>query len=200
MSLLRLPDKPIRISQDKLDEMDNGLYIGTFKRDGWRAVLCHTEESEYQVWSRHNKRLDTLPDFDPAIIDAFKELDTPAGTQIDGEWERRRAGNKEGANRVAIFGVLRWDKKWLGRAPEEERWERTLALPLDGSYLFVPEHAEHGFRDLFERSKEDWANEGIVLKLKKSRLILDRRESKKNNGWYKIKWRDGADGQTLTDF
>ena len=64
------------------------------------------------------------------------------------------------------------------------------------------------WKDVFEHLEEandtceDVADilEGIVLKHKKSRLVLDRKESKKNNGWYKVKWRDGADGQTLTDF
>ena len=117
--LNRYPDKPIRISQDRLDELDNGQYIATFKRDGWRAVLVRTPEGNHQVWSRHGKRLDTMNDFDPAIIEAFKTLDVPHDTQIDGEWERRRAGNKEGANCVTIFGILRWGGKWMARTSED---------------------------------------------------------------------------------
>jgi hypothetical protein len=198
--LKRYPDKPHRISQDRLDELDNGQYIATFKRDGWRAVLVRTPEGEHQVWSRHDKRMDQWPDFDPKIMEAFKALDVPPDTQIDGEWERRRAGNKDGANCITIFGILRWEGKWMARTSEEERWAKTLELPVDGEYLKFPEHTDTDLRAFFERSKEDWSNEGIVLKLKKGYLTLDRKESKKNNGWYKIKWRDGADGQTLTDF
>jgi ATP-dependent DNA ligase len=180
--------------------MDDGSYIATFKRDGWRGVLFHTPEGQHEVWSRHNERLDTLSDFDPKITEAFKALKTPPDTQIDGEWERRRAGNKEGTNRIAVFGILRWAGEWLSIVPEEQRWVKTLALPLDGQYLFVPEHTESSFRAFFEDSKKDWANEGIVLKHKKSKLVLSRGDSEKNRGWFKIKWRDGPDGQTLTDF
>lgn len=198
--LTRFPDKPRRISQSRLEGMDDDQYIATFKRDGWRAVLVHTPDGKHEVWSRHNTQLDTLSDFAPEILEAFKALNTPPDTQIDGEWERRRAGNREGANRIAVFGILRWKEEWLSRTPEEQRWAKTLELPLDGQFLFVPDYTESGFREFFELSKKDLANEGIVLKHRKSVLTLSRQGSEKNRGWYKIKWRDGPDGQTLTDF
>ena len=207
MSLTRHPDKPHRISQSRLEEMDDGSYIGTYKKDGFRCTLLTTKECEHQAWSRHGNRLDTESDFDPQIIEAFKEIDPPPLSEVDTEWERRRAGNQKGVNRCAVIGLMRWEKKWLAREPEDERWGRTIAMPWDGKFLYLPESAESGFREFFEKSKECWVdrdepgeNEGIVLKLKKGRLILDRKESKKNQSWYKIKWRDGADGRTLTDF
>ena len=198
--LLRKPDKPHRISQDQLDVLDNGQYISTIKKDGWRCVLLTTADGMHQAWSRHGKRLDTHTKFDPSILRAFEKFDAPPMTWIDTEWEAIRQGNKYGISRCMVFGILRWDKKWLARTPEEERWARTLELPVDGKFLYLPEHTEEGFRAFFEKSKESYDNEGIVLKHKKSRLVLDRKGSKKNALWLKIKWRDGASGQTLTDF
>jgi ATP-dependent DNA ligase len=205
--LKRYPDKPHRISQERLEELDNGEYIGTFKKDGWRMILLTTEDGKHQAWSRHNERFDTKPDFAPEIMEAFKALDPPPLTELDTEWERRRAGNRSGVNRCAVISIMRWEKKWLSRTPEEERWAKTLALPVDGQFLYLPEHAESGFREFFEASKKCWKgpdepgeNEGIVLKKKNSTLVLSRRESTKNQSWLKIKWRDGADGCTLTDF
>jgi hypothetical protein len=200
MAIDRFPDKPHRISQDQLDVLDNGQYIATFKKDGWRLILLTTAEGEHQAWSRHGKRMDTHSKFDQGILEAFKAFDTPPLTQIDTEWEAMRQGNKEGVSRCAVFGILRWEKKWLARIPEEERWARTLELPVDGKFLYIPEHTEEGFRAFFEDSKASYDNEGIVLKHKRSRLVLSRKGSQKNQTWLKIKWRDGADGQTLTDF
>ena len=84
--LKRFPDKPNRMSQDHLDTLDaEGNWIATAKGDGWRTGLIHTLDGEYSAYSRHNKRLDDLTDFDPGILEAFKSLDTPPGTILDTE-------------------------------------------------------------------------------------------------------------------
>lgn len=195
--MFRYPDKPVRCPVSILQSMDDGQYIGTFKRDGWRVELEKTEVGEHVAFSRHDSRLDTLKDFDPKIMEEFKKLDLPAGTILDGEWERRRAGNKEGANRVAVWGVLKFAGQWLNTVVEEVRWNMILKMKFDGKYIFVPDHSNSGFVQFFEDSKKDWANEGIVLKHRKSKLILDLKSSANNKGWYKIKWRDGVNGQTI---
>lgn len=196
--LERFPDKPVQVSADMLERIfHDSEYIGTFKRDGFRAVLCHTSDGEYSVFSSSNSRIDRFSDFDPQILEALKQLDLPRGTYLDGEWERRRAGNKEGLNRCAVWGVLRWEGQWLHKIPEEQRWAKTLSLKLDGKYIYVPAFADTNFRELFNRSKLDCGNEGIVLKHKKSQLVLDTRGTAQNKGWYKVKWRDGPDGQTI---
>lgn len=199
--ITRFPDKPNRMSQEHLDTLDaEGGWIATAKGDGWRCLLVHTKDNEHQAWSRHDKRLDDLSDFDQRIIEAFKALNTPKDTIIDSEWLRRRAGNNSGANACVVFGILRWGGLWLARKTEVERWEKTKALPLDGEFLRLAEWADHDFRKFFETLRDDpergELNEGIVLKHEKSRLVLDLKESKKNQLWVKIKWRDGADGKS----
>jgi hypothetical protein len=203
MRLKRFPDKPHRMSQDNLDKLDEeGGWLATAKGDGWRCELIHTKEGEFVAVSRHDKRLDDLSDFDSRIIEAFKALNTPPDTVIDTEWLRRRAGHASGASGCVVFGILRWGGKWLHRKTESERWEMTKNLPLDGEFLRLAEFADHGFREFFETLRDDPVrgelNEGIVLKHEKSRLVLDMKESKKNQLWVKIKWRDGADGQSET--
>ena len=199
----RFPDKPNRMSQDHLDKLDEeGGWLATSKGDGWRCSLIHTKGGEYFAYSRHNKRLDDLHDFDPAIMESFKSLNTPPDTILDTEWIRRRAGNATGASYCSVFGILRWGGKWLHRKTEEERWAQTQALELDGTHVRLADWADHGFRKFFETLRDDPEkgpiNEGIVLKHKKSRLVLDLKGSVKNQMWVKIKWRDGASGQSET--
>ena len=89
---------------------------------------------------------------------------------------------------------------------EDQRWSRVLNLPLDGNLLYVPEYTEVDFLEFFDKSKECWKskkepgeNEGIVLKHKDSKLVLNRKGSVKNMMWFKVKWRDGPAGTTLTE-
>ena len=186
--LERFPDKPHEMSQAHLETLDDGNWIATAKADGWRACSLHMRNGDYQVWSRLNNRLDTNADFAAEIIDALKALDLPPDTILDGEWMRRRAGNKTTVNKIVVWGILRWDGKWLSRITEEERWAMTTTLPLDGHCLELSEHRERGFKAFFEQLRTDPLNEGIVLKHRKSRLILSRNGSKKNPQWVKIKW------------
>lgn len=203
MRLKRFPDKPNRMSQDHLDKLDaEGGWLATAKGDGWRCELIHTKEGEHGGLSRHNKRLDDLTDFDPKIIEAFKAMNSPPDSIIDTEWLRRRAGNLSGASGCVVFGILRWGGKWLHRKTEADRWAQVQELPLDGVFLRLVEFADHDFRKFFETLRDDpirgELNEGIVLKHEKSRLVLDVKGSANNQLWVKIKWRDGADGQSET--
>lgn len=199
----RYPDKPIRIGQDHLERMTKeGVWLSSAKMDGWRAKLVHTKDGEFQAWSRHGKRLDTLSDFDPQIIEAFKRLDTPPDSRIDTEWLGRRAGNAEKVSKCGLIGVLKWGGDWLSSEKESKRWERTLELGsrVDGQFLYLPEWSDGDFVEFFQRCQNDPLNEGVVLKHVDSTLVLSIKESVKNQGWYKVKWRDGADGQSPTNW
>jgi len=201
--LKRFPDKPNEMSFKYLDILDEpGGWIGTSKGDGWRVALCHNKDRSIEGWSRHNTLLSAYPDFKPEILDAFKSLDTPPDSILDAEWLRRRAGNKTGINACTVWGILRWDGKWLANLEEDERWEMTkgLGLTTDGEFLKLVMSAIDKFKEFFESLRDDpilgEENEGIVLKHYKSKLVLSRKESVKNQGHVKIKWRGGADGQS----
>lgn len=199
--IVRFPDKPYRMSQDRLEQLDKeGVWIAQAKKDGWRAHLIHTPNDTHECWSRHDKRLDTERDFDQGIIEVFKAMNTPKDTILDGEWLRRRAGNALGLNIVSVWGILRLNGSWLANEIEEKRWALTQELKVDNKLITIPECVRTGFKQFFEDMQKDPANEGIVLKHKNSRLILDRKESKDNPLWIKIKWRDGADGKSEAAF
>jgi len=195
--LTRFPDKPHEMSKSKLDDLDHeGGWIATSKGDGWRCMLINQDGC--QAWSRHNKRLDDLNDFNPDIMESFRALETPPGTILDTEWIRRRTKAK--GNFCMLIGILRWGDKWLHRLKEKERFDRLLELKIDGQALRQPRHRWHSFGSFFRllESTDKIIYEGIVLKHQNSRLILNTKESKKNPLWVKIKWRGGADGQRET--
>jgi len=204
--LKRFPDKPHEMSYKYLDILDQeGGWIGTSKGDGWRVALCHQRGGKLEGWSRHNKLLSAYDDFSPEIMDAFNDLRTPQDTILDGEWLRRRAGNKTGLNAATVWGILRWDGKWLANMEEQERWEMTqnLGLTTDGEFLKLVMSATDEFKKFFESLRDDPVlgeeNEGVVFKYYKSKLVLSRKGSVKNQGHVKIKWRGGADGQSKID-
>lgn len=186
--IFRCPDKPNSIFD--FDQFVDGEYLIQPKRDGYRAVI-EFYENEIVAWSRHHKPL-AISDH---IIDALLEMDVPPGTALDGEWLKHRT---EGPEQITIFGLLYWKNKWMGRKTEEERFEIVQGLTYPEP-IYLTNWDLVNYEDFFQKTKDDPANEGVVLKHLWSELVGGRDESKKNPMWFKRKWRAGCDGQHVID-
>jgi len=208
----RTPDKPYRTSQDSLKEFDQeGLYLATVKYDGFRCVI-DWDGKDLEFLSRRGMdkggpsihpvseelRLETL---------AFlKENKVAPNSRLDGEWVCRRTLCEP---KIVIFGIQYSNGKWLGKKPEGLRWEIISSLRYEQPHILLAEAVEDDYSGLFERSKnrdlarenEDlWETEGIVLKHINSKLIGNSDSNKKNPLWFKVKWRDAANGKYTNTF
>jgi len=197
------PDKPVDRSPDDIQEWDRrGCFICQQKIDGWRAIV--TFGKEIQVLSRHNK---VLP-IEPEILEELEQLSKilPEKTVLDGEWLSRRACSKvkKLQPKLYIFDMMRYEGTRLKTMMYERRldlvrhfqrevWKR-LARPSER--ILLPKQAEKGkFAEFYEAQKKTGHSEGIVVKHKESILIADRKESKKNPLWFKVRYRGGCDGE-----
>lgn len=200
-SLKHFPDKSYEHSPDSIEKWDDGNHICQQKGDGWRLEICKGV-GEIAYITRHNK--DYTDKVEPHLKEQMRLI---AGYmhgrwQLDAEWLSRRAcTNKKTKPKLLVFDVYRYNKKWLLQEPYEFRW--TLVQEIIGSVdpALIPDievvpSAEDGkFVEFYEAQKKIARSEGIVVKHKKSVLLGDRKESKKNPRHYKVKFRQGSDGE-----
>jgi ATP-dependent DNA ligase len=125
----------------------------------------------------------------------------PDRSQLDAEWlSRRAATNKKTKPKLILFDVIRYDRRWLLRTTYEARWAllKEIFSRVDTSLIpdieLVPTAEDGKFVEFYEAQKLLPHSEGIVVKHKQSTLVGDRKESKKNPRWMKIKFRGGSDG------
>ena len=189
-SLWRAPDKPVRATIRNLLTLERmGGYVAQPKIDGHRATV-EIDDAEIRVISRHNKPLPVSQ----VVLDQVRSLGLPAGTMLDCEWTGRRAGAPEG---LWILGLLYWEWRWVGSESLVERLEHLEVLGDLPSLIHRVESHTEGFLVLLRDQIGDPVSEGIVLKRIATPLVGKRGSSAKNQGWFKVKWRDGPSGQDI---
>ena len=198
MSIRFYPDKPHECSPDDIPRWDTGDYVCQQKIDGWR-VLIFLDDTP-RIITRHNKDITT--EVDPALlaqVEALKES-FPAKSIIDAEWLSRRAcSNQRGIEqRLYVFDIMRLGKKWMKLENYQNRLDALIEglerLELDR--IMLPDHAPEGsFSEFYEQQKKIPISEGIVVKHKASTIVGDRKGSKKNPRWFKVRYRGGNDGE-----
>lgn len=201
-NLKHYPDKPWECGVDELARLDNGDYICQQKWDGWRIEIIKNLKGDIHFVSRHNKSMDG--DVEAHLQEQIRLLmaDWPNGSQLDGEWMSRRAADR--VPRIVLFDLVRYNRQWLLQTHYEKRWERLDQRVEDSFRLVGPDRLpdislvmtapEGRFREFYDLQKELTSSEGVVIKAKNSVLVADRKESKKNPKWYKIKYRGASDG------
>jgi len=200
--LKHYPDKPFDRLPDDIASWDDGEHVCQKKCDGWRFEVIKTLDGDIHYYSRHDKSLtDDIEYHLKQEMKATTEM-MPNGSQLDGEWMSRRACSKRpGASPgLTLFDVIRWDRRWLLRVPYEQRWERLQNIVVPTDNVRLVDCAEPGeFVAFYEKQKKIPTSEGIVVKHLQSTLVGDRKASKKNPRWFKVRYRGGQDGETLLD-
>lgn len=206
---IRCPDKPIRTGQDSLPGFDReGGYIATYKYDGWRCIIDWDGEN-VEFYSRRDVESGgpTKHNVCESLVAEVKAFltdnDIPANTRLDSEWLARRT---EGPEEIRIFGIQYLAGEWLGRDIEDLRWTIVETYKYRQPHVKLAEFTRENFTEFFEKIKAINVDlpegkqpvEGIVLKRVDSKLSGNLKVGKKNQGWFKVKWRDGASGYTPT--
>lgn len=206
---IRCPDKPLRISQDSLPGFDQeGGYIGTYKYDGWRCIIDWDGEdvgffSRRDVDSGGPTQHKVCESLVAEVRKFLIDNGVPPNTRLDAEWLARRT---EGPEVIYIFGIQYLNGEWLGRDIEDLRWTIVETYKYDQPHVRLADFTRENFTEFFEkiRAKNEGLPEGkqpvegIVLKRVDSKLLGNTKVCKLNQGWFKIKWRDGASGYTPT--
>ena len=210
--LKHFPDKPIERDPEDLPSLDNGDYICQQKCDGWRLEICKSLKGKTVLISRHNNVMNDQVE-EPIRAEIERMLDImPNRCQLDGEWlSRRRATNGKAEPRLVLFDVIRYDGRWLLDEPYENRWSlldtlfddllATVTSKDDAiKHLSLAETAKPGhFVEFYKQQKQLAHSEGVVVKHRLSTLIGNRKESKDNPRWLKIKYRGASDGEMSLD-
>lgn len=195
----RFVDQPVEHGIEALTRFDNGEWTIGPKHDGYngQAILLGGE------WHGVSRKFAPLA-FSDILLSELAELNLSEGTILNGEWEKlRRADQPE---RFSVFDILTSGLKSNGRfayligVPHVERYQMMSDfIGHDKSVLKISPLALEGFRKFYDNAKRDEHNEGVVLKMRSSNLILDPRKSAKNPRWLKVKWRAGDDGLTSVE-
>jgi ATP-dependent DNA ligase len=200
-SLKHYPDKSFEHSPNSIEKWDNDDHVCQQKGDGWRLEICKGK-SEIIYLTRHNT--DYTAQVEGHLKQQMEIISTalPDRSQLDAEWISMRAcTNKKSKPKLLLFDVYRYNKKWLLQTPYEERWNLLQEILASVDPALIPDielvpTAEAGkFVEFYEQQKKIARSEGIVVKHKKSLLIGDRKESKKNPRHFKVKFRQGSDGE-----
>ena len=200
-TLKHFPDKPYEHGPEAIEKWDTGDYICQQKGDGWRMEILKGK-GEIAYVSRHNK--DFTAEMDSHLKEQMEIISTvlPDRTQLDAEWlSRRAATNNKTTPKLIIFDVVRYDKKWMLNIPYEARWAllKEIFSQVDPASIpdieLVPTAEDGKFVEFYEAQKQLDRSEGVVVKHKQSTLVGDRKESKKNPRWFKVKFRQGSDGE-----
>lgn len=200
----RYPDKPTHSTPEAVARLKIAEYICQGKYDGWRCQIY--KDQGWHVLTRMGESLVThaRAKFNPAILEAVKQLDIPEGTVLDGEFVGPRGTHRPC---IYLFDCLKWAGQWQGRTSYAERWEMCKALTLGGRPLDQSGSAclqlavtyEGSFLAAFEKLKQEWLQsgkgmdflfEGIVLKWRAGKLMLDRSSSKHSNSQWKLRFRE----------
>jgi len=198
--LTHYPDKPHTQNPCFLQEWDDKrTYICQQKVDGWRLIIIRDKQGNFHYYSRHNKSL--AEDISPELKCEVESLDIPNDSQLDGEWISRRACSIDYKlpQMIFIFDALKWKGLWLLNKPLKERYALVKGLFQSSGlpHVGLPIEAEHGkFVEFYEWQKTIPYSEGVVVKHLQSKIVGDRRDSKKNNQWMKVKWRGASSGET----
>lgn len=155
----------------------------------WNGHLAMIrKDGPIQVISRHNK---PLPISKP-MLDSLSRIGLVDGDEVYGEWTSRRESNKEEGMYLFNWSFSRYE--WLGSTPEEDRYKKLGDLKLVDN-VFVVDSRNDTYAQHYKSTIDNYKLEGIVLKLRKAKMIGDR-SPKDNPGYMKLKWLGGSDGLT----
>jgi ATP-dependent DNA ligase len=191
--MFHFPDKPTTSSERILPTLSNGDWLAELKFDGWRT-LVDWDGKRAILTSRHNQ---TIPASQSLLDEIAQALTQVPPCALDGEWMGRRDRQPES---LWLFDALAINGQWLGALGAGERFKRFCWLFTSSDpapRVRLVECVRSGFVDFFHYSKTVRGCEGIVLKHVDSKFIGSVRKCVDNPFWLKVKWRDGADGQTL---
>lgn len=158
------------------------------KLDGHYCVI--QKDGPIKVLSRHNKPLAVSP----AMLESLSRIGLSDGDELHGEWTSRRESNKNEG--IYLFNWTFSKYEWLGSAFEEERHKKLYDLKMVENISIV-EARTTGYAEHYKSTINNPSLEGIVLKLRKAKIIGDSRSPKDNPGYFKLKYRTGCAGDTL---
>ena len=130
----------------------------------------------------------------PEIVKDVEAWNLADQSAVVSEWMARRTMG-ECPELLYIHDFYWLADKWVGNQILKDR-RVLLDKLLLSEKIKRPECVYQGFVDFFNKQKEIPYTEGCVIKSLNATVIGDRKESKKNPLFTKIKWRDGADGRT----
>ncbi len=191
--MFRFPDKPTTSSSGILPTLRDSDWLAQLKFDGWRA-LVDWDGQRALLTSRHDE---VIPVSQSLLAEIAQALADVPPCILDGEWMGRRDGQPES---LWLFDALAIKGQWLGGLGAGERFTRFCWLFTKSDpapRVRLVDCVRSGYPDFFRYSKTLRGCEGIVLKHKDSEFIGSVRKCVDNPLWLKVKWRDGADGQTL---
>jgi ATP-dependent DNA ligase len=185
-----------------------GGYIATYKYDGWRCII-DWDGKNVQFFSRRDVDSGgpTKHNVCETLIEETRQFlitnDVPPNTRLDSEWVAKRT---KGPEELYIFGVQYLNGEWLGRDIEDLRFTIVETFRYEQPHVHLATYTRENFTEFFENIKSQNVDlsegkqrvEGIVLKRVDGKLLGNLKVGKKNNGWFKVKWRDGASGYTPT--
>ncbi len=197
------PDKPIRTSEEFLNDVEVDEWSCEMKLDGYRIEIGK-DNGKIISRSRH----DEILKINNKLIDLFREI-LEDGSAIDGEWinhSRIKSINTTmNVNLPLIecigFHDITWfNGKFTGSMPLDSRRNlpifkkleaATMNNPIGDLQVFkIPMLSVGNVLDFYNEQKNFTLSEGIVIKKRNSKLIGGKLQSAKNPCWYKIKYRD----------
>jgi hypothetical protein len=195
------PNNPTLIPNCDLGDYERqGCWMEQPKFDGWRRPGYLEKASGEWTFKAKYQRGEQAAKQPPALlVSELSSLGFPDGTAFDMEWMGPRVVNVlRGRHFFVLLDLLYWNGKWQGDIVCEERYEtlKTLAI-LHKSRLKIPtpnilvvDSFNSGFVDLFEEQKKNPLTEGVVLKNRFSKLIMNPSRTVDNPQWKKAKYRD----------
>jgi ATP-dependent DNA ligase len=175
-----------------------GEWLVQPKLDGHNSIIFK-EQGKIAVLSRQMNKLGVSP----VMLSGLAHLAIEEGTVLNGEWTSRRQAYK--VEEMYLFDLLYVRGEWVGNLSMEERYARLEAIykasaqqaECDAWPVYLVPCKDTGYAAYYKSLVGDMKTEGIVLKKKDAPLIGNLSRSVENPYMLKVKWRSGADGQTV---
>jgi len=192
------PDRPaLTLGAGFLNGIDTELYFCTLKIDGWRCVAIR-KDGVWTYTSRANKPIHLSLRLRQEFEAIFAKYD--GDLYLDCELTgNRRKGDAEG---IYILECLEHGSVNYRKLPALVRWQKAVELvSLWGRpHVQVVPATDENFLWFYDHHKLNTPiAEGVVLKLKLSRLIGSTTSCAGTSSWIKCKWRAGEDGLSPTE-
>lgn len=118
-----------------------------------------TPSNKIELWTRH-KTIEMSPL--PNLRRELSCLSLPPDTILDGELLEHRGKTKD---TLMLWGMFRWDGKWLNTLPYKETMWRMNFIPKESVHIIKPDFVLEGKKKFYEEvlARGD-ENEGLVIK------------------------------------
>lgn len=208
----RFPDKPRKIALSTFADMpvtELAKHIAQRKYDGWRMPVYIDGANTVRCFSSAgNLMRDAYKGKMPPELEAcFCELGLPDDTVLDAEFVGPRGGHQQA---VYVFDLLAWEGRWIGSKPYEVRWQQCLdalkgKLRQDGliqvAETLYPsaDDPENIIVKEFHNLRREWIAsgsgmeylyEGLVVKHRAGKLVLNRSSLTTSSNMFKMRFRD----------